>query len=517
MKNNIGLLLTKRAFLQPEREVYVESDGSRRYTYRELNDRANRLANAFLADGIEKGERVGLLLMNSAEFMEAFFALGKIGAVVVPLNWRLVADELEFILKDSGTKRLIFDDDFASTVGDLESRGDKTDIDQWLQVVASGNDDDREAFAVSYATFRDAASSDEPECTAEDDDMLYIMYTSGTTGLPKGVVHTHGTSLWGVITISATARYYDPERYLACLPMFHVGALTPLAVNVYLGATSFVMRTFNPVDAWKTIEREKLTSGLMVPAMLNFMLQVPNYEDFDWSTMRWIMTGAAPVPVALTQKFQSMGIDIQQVYGLTETCGPACLMDATNAIRKPESTGKSFFHTEVKIAAEDGTELPIGEAGEVWVKGKHIMREYWNRPEANAETLVDGWLRTGDVAVMDDEGFVAIQDRIKDMIISGGENVYPAEVEGVLMGHPGITEAAVIGQASDKWGESPLAIVVKNDESLSESEIMTYCQDKLARFKQPKAVAFIDVIPRNPSGKILKRVLREQYPTEAAE
>jgi acyl-CoA synthetase (AMP-forming)/AMP-acid ligase II len=229
------------------------------------------------------------------------------------------------------------------------------------------------------------------------------------------------------------------------------------------------------------------------------------------------MTGAAPVPVALTQRYQDMGIDITQVYGLTETCGPACLMDTQNAVRKPESCGKPFFFTEVMVADEHGNELPIGEAGEMLVRGKHIMREYWNRPEASAETLVNGWLRTGDVGVMDDEGFFAIQDRIKDMIISGGENVYPAEIEGVLQSHPGISEAGVIGQNSQKWGESPLAVVVKTDAALTGEEIMAFCEGKLAKFKQPKAVAFTDVIPRNPSGKILKRVLREQFPTEAAE
>ena len=227
------------------------------------------------------------------------------------------------------------------------------------------------------------------------------------------------------------------------------------------------------------------------------------------------MTGAAPVPVALTQQYQSMGISIQQVYGLTETCGPACLMDGEGAIKRPESTGKAFFHTEVKIVDDSGNDCPAGTAGEVLVRGEHIMTEYWNRPDATAETLVDGWLRTGDVAMMDEEGYVSIQDRIKDMIISGGENVYPAEIEGVLMSHEAIAEAAVIGQESETWGESPLAIVVKTDDSLSTAEVLEYCQGKLARFKQPKAVEFIDVIPRNPSGKILKRVLREQYPAKA--
>jgi acyl-CoA synthetase (AMP-forming)/AMP-acid ligase II len=511
MKNNLGLFLTKRAFLSPDREAYVDSHSALRLTYRALNERSNQMANAFVAAGIKKGERVGLLLMNSAEFMESYFALAKIGAVVVPLNWRLVADELEFILKDSETERLIFDTDFVDTVADLHSRGDKTDIQQWLQV-----GDEIAHFAESYTAFRDAASIEEPDCTAADDDMIYIMYTSGTTGLPKGVVHTHDTAVWAILSIAATTDYHEGDIYLGALPMFHVGALTPLAVNVYAGATSVVMRAFEPTLAWELIEREKITTGLAVPAMLNFMVQVGEFKErFDFSTLRWIMTGAAPVPVALTELYHDLGIGLLQVYGLTESCGPACVMDSANALKYPDSTGKAFFFTDVKVVDEEGNTCPPGEAGEVWVAGRHIMIEYWNRPEATSEAIVDGWLRTGDVATMNEEGFVAIQDRIKDMIISGGENVYPAEIEGVLATHPGIVEAAVIGQASEKWGESPLAIVVKSDEALTEAEVIDYCRGKLAGYKQPKAAVFIEEIPRNPSGKILKRLLREQFPAQA--
>jgi O-succinylbenzoate-CoA ligase len=511
VENNLGLFLSKRAFLTPEREAYVDSHSGLRLTYRELNERANRLANALLAAGIRKGERVGLLLMNSAEFMESYFALAKIGAVVVPLNWRLVADELEFILKDSATERLIFDTDFVDTVAELHARGERTDVRQWLQV-----GEEIAHFAESYADFRDAAAGTEPSCGAADDDMLYIMYTSGTTGLPKGVVHTHDTAIWAILTIAATTDYHEGDVYLGALPMFHVGALTPLAVNVYAGATSVVMRAFDPTLAWELIEREKITTGLAVPAMLNFMTQVGDYQKrFDFSSVRWIMTGAAPVPVSLTKLYHDLGIGLLQVYGLTESCGPACVMDSANALRYPDSTGKAFFHTEVKVVNDAGEECAPGEAGEVWVRGRHIMREYWNRPDATAETLVDGWLRTGDVATMNEEGFVSIQDRIKDMIISGGENVYPAEIEGVLAQHPGIVEAAVIGQESAKWGESPLAIVVRRDESLGEADVLEFCRGKLAGYKQPKGVVFVDEIPRNPSGKILKRILREQYPDPA--
>ena len=515
MHDNLGGFLAKRAYLTPQREAYVDSHTHERLTFHQLNQRANQLANQLSASGLKKGDRVGLLLMNSAEFMEAYFAVAKAGAVVVPLNWRLVADELEFILKDSDTSRLVFGHEFLNTVTELHRRGDRTPLRHWLQVADIKGPSEPAWFAEDYASFRAKGDPSEPELGAAGDDMLYIMYTSGTTGLPKGVVHTHSTAIWAVLTIAATAEFHDADRYLAALPMFHVGALTPLAVNVYRGATSVVMRTFEPLLAWQLIDRERITTGLAVPAMLNFMLQVPDFQRFSYQQLRWLMTGAAPVPVQLMQRYFDLGVQILQVYGLTESCGPACLMDGENALAKVGSTGKSFFHTEVKLVNEAGIPCKPGEAGEVLVRGPHIMIGYLNRPEATAETLKDGWLHTGDVAVADQDGFIYIQDRIKDMVISGGENVYPAEIEAVLMTHPDIVEAGVIGQPSERWGESPFAVVVRRRQDLTEGEVIEFCRGKLAAFKQPKGVAFIDVIPRNPSGKILKRILREQYPGPA--
>ena len=508
MENNLGLFLSKRAMLSPDREAYVDGNLPIRLTFTELNNRCNRLANALRKAKVEKGERIGFLLMNSVEFMEAYFAAAKIGAVVVPLNWRLVPDELEFILKDSGTTRLIFGEEFIPTVSELHARGVKTDIKHWLQVTG---DLDLAPFASSYQMFRDAADPSEPAIGASTDDMLYIMYTSGTTGLPKGVVHTHNTSIWAILTVAATTYYREQDRFLGALPMFHVGALMPLSVNVYRGVTSVVMRSFDPKRAWELIQDERITSGLAVPAMLNFMLQVPDFAQYDISALRWILSGAAPVPVALMERYAALGIEIHQIYGLTETCGPACVIDAENALTKIGSTGKAFFHTDVRLEKADGSDCAPGEPGEILVRGPHVMREYWNSPEATAETIVDGWLHTGDIAVIDDEGFIYIQDRMKDMIISGGENVYPAEIEGVLVTHPEIVEAAVIGQNDEKWGESPFAIIVRKDASLTADAVMAYCGSKLAGFKQPKRIEFTDQIPRNPSGKILKRLLREQY------
>lgn len=510
MHTQIGELLERRAFLTPDKVGYVDELGES-LTFRELDERCNQIANAFLNRGIAKGDRVGLLLMNSSEFLELFFALGKIGCVVVPLNWRLVADELEFILKDSGAIKLIFSDEFAETVDELHQRGDKTDIQEWLHVT----DGDRLAFAEDYRAVRASGALTSPAIEVAEEDVLYIMYTSGTTGLPKGVVHTHETSFFGALTIAATTYYQENDVFLSPLPMFHVGALTPLTVSIYRGIKSVVMRAFDPVKAWQLVEKEQVTIGLLVPAMMNFMLQVPGFEKFTFQQWRWVMTGAAPVPYSAIKAFTDLGVDVMQVYGLTETCGPACLCSGLESLERIGTTGRSFFHTDVKVVRPDGSECDSGEAGEALVRGNHIMREYWNRPEASAETIVDGWLHTGDIATMDDDGFVYIQDRLKDMIISGGENVYPAEIENLLLTLEGVKDCGVIGQPSERWGESPYALIVRQDEALTEAEVMKFLDGKLARFKMPSGAAFIDEIPRNPSGKILKRLLRDQFPGPA--
>jgi acyl-CoA synthetase (AMP-forming)/AMP-acid ligase II len=343
------------------------------------------------------------------------------------------------------------------------------------------------------------------------------MYTSGTTGLPKGVVHTHDSVLWACFTVGFTADVRYRDRYAIVLPLFHVGALTPLLGNVHRGMTSILMRAFDPVRMYETIAREQVSVLLAVPAMLNFMLHVPDLATNDCSSLRWIMSGAAPVPVTLIESYAARGIEIHQVYGLTESCGPTCLINPEDAIVKAGSTGKPFFHTDVRIVDEQGNDVPPGATGEVLVRGAHVMKGYWNRPDATAETIRDGWLHTGDVATSDDDGFIYICDRKKYMIISGGENIYPAEIENVILAHPDVREVAVIGQASTKWGESPLAIVVRKTESLAAGDVLDWCRGKLAGYKRPKAVRFIDEIPRNPAGKILKRVLRERFPEAADE
>ncbi len=510
---NVGDLLATRAHLNPHKEALYDVSADRRLSFSELNRRANRAAHALGSLGLNRGDRVALLAFNGHAFLECFFGFGKTGLVIMPLNWRLTAQELAFILRDGGARAVVFDQAFAPVVEQLRELGEEgTAVEHWI-----GIGEDLPEFAAGYDALLAAQSEEEPAEKAAEDDNLFIMYTSGTTGLPKGVVHTHGTVMWALLTLANTSDIHFSDRYLVLLPLFHVGALTPALSSVYRGNTTVILRDFDPQRAWQLIESEGITSTLAVPVMLLVMLQVPDVQRFDVSSLRNIITGAAPVPVSTIQAYADLGIEVHQVYGLTESCGPACLIGPDDAVHKVGSTGKSFFHTAVRIVDDEGRAVAPGEAGEIQVRGPHIMKEYWNRPDATAEAIVDGWLRTGDMAVMDEEGFVTIQDRLKDMIISGGENVYPAEIENVLLHHPAIADAAVIGQDSARWGESPFAVVVKTEPGLTEEAVLAHCQGELARFKLPKGVAFVDEIPRNPSGKILKRVLRERFPGPAPE
>ena len=330
MTINIGHFLTKRALLSPQLEAIVEpSVGGRRQTFRQLNARCNQVANALRAAGVSSGERVGLLLMNGLEFIESFYAVAKIGAVNVPLNWRLVADELEFILKDSGTMALIYSEEFAAIAAELQSRGTKTDIRFWVQLGGQPA-----AFATSYDAWREGAPTTEPELAGFEDDLLFIMYTSGTTGLPKGVMHSHNSVMWSILTVVATADVRFGDRYLLSLPMFHVGALNPIMGNLYLGVTSVVLKSFDPRQSWELIRDEKITCTLMVPAMLQFMLATYDKATHDHSTLRWCISGAAPVPVTLIETYVAMGIEVLQVYGLTESCGPGCLIVGEDAVKR---------------------------------------------------------------------------------------------------------------------------------------------------------------------------------------
>jgi len=517
MKKNIGMSLTKRAAISASDEAFVEFERGRRFTFTELNQRSNRIANLLLERGVKPGDRVATLLKNSIEFVESYFAIAKIGGVMVPVNWRLVANEISYILGDSGAETLIYDADFDDTVAQLND-DDTIAVNNYIRVNAIESTADLPDYAADYDSAMAASSDQDPEFGAFDDDLLFIMYTSGTTGHPKGVMHSHRCMLWAELTSLTTSDMRGEDRFLLPMPMFHVGCLVPVSQLVHRGATGVIMRDIDMGLMFKAIEQEKITTTMSVPALLQFMLAAPERATHDISSIRWIATGASPVPVSLLKEYENIGVAIHQAYGLTESCGPGTLLLPGDAEAKVGSCGKPQMHTEAKVVDSKGNEVKpgSGEVGELILAGQHMMLGYWNKPEATAEALKNGWLHTGDLCTVDEDGFITICDRMKDMIISGGENVYPAELENVLAGCPEVQEAAVIGLESEKWGETPLAIVVPAPgTNPTVDSLKAYCKENLAGYKVPQLYELVDALPRNASGKLLKPTLREQFPGPA--
>jgi O-succinylbenzoate-CoA ligase len=507
MKTSIGYLLKKRAFMTPQKEAFVGVGSGTRLDYAQFNRHANRAASALKGLGVKHGDRVALLLGNTVEYLELFFGIAKLGAVCVPLNVRLTADELAFILKDSGARTLVYGDAWRTIAADLHARGAAaTAVQHWVH-----HGQEADTFASRLGALLAAASDAEPELAGFDDDALFIMYTSGTTGLPKGAVHTHHTVLWAVMSMAATWDVRQSDRFLIGLPLFHVGALSPAVMAVYAGMTSVVPAGFDPSGFWKTLEAERVTNSLLVPTQLTLMLQAPEKATCQHPDLRWVAVAGAPVPVLLLEAYLPLGVSLQQLFGLTEACGPGCALIGDDVARKPGSAGKAFLHNECRVVDANGKDVAPGERGELLIQGQHVMREYWNRPDATASTLRDGWLHTGDVATVDGEGFIFIVDRIKDMIISGGENIYPAEIEVVIAGLPGVTGVAVIGRADDTWGEVPVAMI-EGGAGLDEAMVIEHCAGKLARYKIPKAVQFVATLPRTSTGKVKKTELRTALP-----
>ncbi len=515
MDTNIGLLLRKRAAITPRREAFVEFERDRRFTFAHLNERCNRIASALLDRGIAPGDRVATLLKNGIEFVETYFAIAKIGAVMVPVNWRLVGPEIAYILADSGSRVALFDAEFDAVVGSLQADGAATlPVEHWIRCGGDSGPD----WARDYDTLLAAGSPEEPPVGAWNDDNLFIMYTSGTTGHPKGAVHSHDGMLWSHLTSMSTSDMRSDDRFMLPLPMFHVGCLNPVSLLVHRGATGVIMRELEMGAMFRCIEQERVSIFMSVPALLQFMLMAPEREQTDLSSVRWIATGAAPVPVSLLHDYAGLGIRIFQAYGLTESCGPGTLLLPEDAEARVGSCGRPQMHTEARIVDADGNTIPMGsdQAGELLLAGRHMMKGYWNNPRATAEALKDGWLYTGDICTWDSEGFITVCDRKKDMIISGGENIYPAELENVLAACPEVQEAAVIGVPSKKWGETPLAIVVPAPgKAPTPDSLKAWCRENLAGYKVPQLYELVESLPRNPSGKLLKPQLREQFPGPA--
>jgi fatty-acyl-CoA synthase len=500
----IGYWLTRREVLCPDKEAVV--DGPRRLTYRQLNRRVNRLARALAAQGLSCGDRIAMLSYNCLEYVEIIMATAKLGLILVPLNWRLTGAELGFQMNDSDTHVLVFDPELAPLA---EAVGREAALDS---LVVLGSEDLHGA--KSYEKLLAGQTDEEPalERAPDGDTPHIIMYTAGTTGKPKGAVLNQAAAFWNTLNLEAID-FTSQDRDLLVLPMFHIGGIGLFTLPMlYHGATVVIMRTFDPAVCLKLLVQEKITLFFGVPAVFLFLIQHPEFSADAFQGARLVMSGGAPLPVSLVRQYHQAGIILQQGFGMSEAAPSIATLSRELALAKAGSIGRAVFHLDAKIVDDDLRELPRGQVGELVMRGPNLMQGYWNRPEANEEAFRGGWFHSGDLAYMDADGDLFIVERKKDMFISGGENVYPAEVENAIFELPQVSEAAVIGVKDEKWGEVGLAVVaLKEGHALAGDKIIEHLRSRLAKYKIPKRVVFVKQLPRNAAGKVLKTQLRENH------
>ncbi len=504
MVRGIGYWLTKRELLTPDKEAVV--DGERRLNYRQLNRRVNRLCRALAAQGLRHGDRLAILAYNCLEFIEVIMASAKLGLILVPLNWRLTPAELGFIMSDSGAETLIFEPDLADQAQGLRKEA------KVRKAIVLGSEHAHDALGYEALITAESDVEPEPSQRATLDTPHIIMYTAGTTGRPKGAVLSQGASFWNVLNLESID-FTSEDRDLLVLPMFHIGGIGLFTLPMlYHGATVVIMRTFDPARCLRLLGEEKITLFFGVPAIFLFLIQHPDFSAEAFKSLRMVMSGGAPLPVSLVKQYYDAGIVLQQGFGMSEAAPSIATLGKDVALKKAGSIGRPVFHLEVRIVDDGMNDMPAAEVGELIMRGPNVMQGYWNRPEATAEAFTEGWFHSGDLARMDEDGDLYIVERKKDMFISGGENVYPAEVENAIFELPQISEAAVIGVKDPKWGEVGKAVVaLKEGHNLTEGQIIEHMRGRLAKYKIPKSVVFVDRLPRNAAGKVLKTILREDY------
>ena len=486
--------------------------GERTLTWAQLLSRSAQVAQGLKRAGVKAQDRVAFLDKNGIEHFEVFYGCALLNAVSVDVNWRLAAPEVSFIVNDSQAEVLIVGQEFVPVLDAIV--GELARVKTIIVIGGHSSHDD-------YERWVNAQTATDPKAPTKSSDVAFQLYSSGTTGRPKGVMLTNDN--YFALLPAAQKIWLMSEKTvnLVAMPLFHIGGGGWATAAQYCGASSIIMRDVNPAEMLTWIEKYRITHAFMVPVLLQFALAMPNITTEDFSSLELIVYGASPISEAVLEgAIKAFKCPFMQVYGLTETTGVVTVLgpedhDLSSANKgRLRSCGKPFTGIELRIVDSDtGKDMPIGEVGEIWIRSRQVMKGYWNMPEETAKSIVKGrWFRSGDAGYFDKDGYVYIFYRVKDMIVSGGENVYPAEVENALMAHPAIADVAVIGVPDEKWGEVPMALVVrKPDTQVTESEILTFARERLAGFKTPKSVGWVDALPRNPSGKILKKDLREPY------
>ncbi|GAA1144899.1 acyl-CoA synthetase [Nesterenkonia lutea] len=487
-------------------------------TYDQLAERIDRLANAFADRGVRTGDRVAYLGENSPAFLETLFAAGSLGAVFVPLNTRLAPPEIQFALQDSGARLLVS----SSTLQPLAASGSRETAVERIMIVDDGHGTQHEdaELPLPAEPFEQALSSGalhRPDVQVSHEDLAVILYTSGTTGSPKGAMLTHGNLTWNAINVLTDHDITSRDVALMIAPLFHVAALGQGALPVLLkGGCVVLEQRFEPGRVLALIQEHSVSNISGVPTTFQLLCEHPDWDHTDISSLRNLTCGGSAVPTRVLEAYESRGLAFTMGYGMTETSPGATSLPSAYSRSKQGSGGLPHFHTDVRVVDPADQPCAPGEVGEIQVHGPNVIAEYWNRPEATASSFVHeehaSWLKTGDMGYLDEDGFLYISDRLKDMIISGGENIYPAQVEQQIAALESVAAVAVIGVEDERWGEVPRAIVVvREGHELTEEQVLRHLDGRLARYKIPKSVIFVESMPRTASGKIRKPDLRRQY------
>ncbi len=502
----------------PERVAIIYND--KQLTYQGMAERTNRLASSLMKSGVQQRDRIGMFQVNCSEYLEAYFGVAKTDAVFVPLNFRAKSDELKYLLTDSEPKVLFVGNRYAALFDSV-----RPEFKDKLYVDLEGPT--RENW-ISYEDFLKQGKNDEIMPKSADDETTVLMYTSGTTGVPKGVMLAHDTFSSYILSNVNPPDLEVEERNILTVPMYHIAGLQAAMAAVYGGRTLILERQFKPDEWMQLVEKYKANRAMMVPTMLGELMEHPDFNKRDLSSLKVITYGAAPMPLEVIKKaiYKFPGVSFINAFGQTETGSTITMLPPEDHVLKgsPKEIEKKLKHltsigtplpgVEIRILDEDGKEVPLGHIGEIVARGSRLMKGYWGKETETAQVIRDGWLYTGDLGCFDEEGYIYLKGRIKDIIKRGGEMIAPLEVENVLCSYPKIKEAAVIGIPDNKWGESARAIVVLNSgEVCSESEIIEYCRQNLASYKKPESVIFVEDLPKNQMGKVLKRLLRELYCT----
>jgi fatty-acyl-CoA synthase len=479
--------IESRARLTPNATAVVDGEDHEAWSYKDLNDRAEKVASWLLNEGVRKGERVVLISPNHISYFDLLFACGKVGAVFTPLNWRLSLEEINFILEDCTPSVVCYHPIFEELVENLHPCFQQVPISQLY-----------------------SANGQPISIELLDEDPLAMIYTGGTTGRPKGVVLTHQSILWNGINTIVSWNLTNDDTTLTYLPMFHTGGLNALSIPLLMaGGKVIIGSNFEPVQAIRIINDFQCTIVLFVPTMYHMLVETTEFRQAQFPSMNTFLSGGAPCPLEIYDAFHQKGLMFKEGYGLTEAGPNNFFIDPIEAQKKLGSVGKPMLFNSIKLVKKDGAEALIGEVGEVLIQGKHAFQSYWNNENATNAAIKQGWLYTGDLARRDEDGYYYIVGRKKDMIITGGENVYPLEVEHWISTHPHINEVAVIGMPHAKWGEVVTAfIVLKKGATITSNEIKAHCQYKLGNYKIPKSFIFLDELPKTHVGKIDKKELR---------